>query len=328
MDPPPRITGRTVGGHSASRRLPDGSCQRFFAARVAHVAGRRSPAAALERMDASDFDTIQTPSGRTADGHFPSMILQHSTELQRRYTELTQHLSTPRLTHERMGSSAMDQCVFNGLRPEPLHVAIRYDAECRECIGIVCPRGCKSDARVACLEEALRQPRCALLDRCDVHTFMRQKSHPCGQSTAHDGRDLELHAKVVVLAAGAFHSPQILLRSRNSLWPNGLANNSDQVGRNLMFHTSDIIALWARIAPTGEPAKRRQSPFATSTIERENDSGYVQHGPRSRSRGDCRLSQGSIASSRHFQRTAVIHARQDSVARCEAMSTVPASSPP
>jgi choline dehydrogenase-like flavoprotein len=50
---------------------------------------------------------------------------------------------------------------------------------------------------------------------------------------------------VVVLAAGAFHSPQILLRSRNSLWPNGLANSSDQVGRNLMFHTSDIFALWA-----------------------------------------------------------------------------------
>jgi hypothetical protein len=37
----------------------------------------------------------------------------------------------------------------------------------------------------------------------------------------------------------------ILLRSGNELWPQGLANSSDQVGRNLMFHTSDIFALWA-----------------------------------------------------------------------------------
>ena len=60
-----------------------------------------------------------------------------------------------------------------------------------------------------------------------------------------DGRELTLRARVIVLAAGAFHSPQILLRSRNDWWPDGLANRSDQVGRNLMFHTSDVLALWA-----------------------------------------------------------------------------------
>ncbi len=59
------------------------------------------------------------------------------------------------------------------------------------------------------------------------------------------GRELSLRARIVVLAAGALHSPQILLRSSNEHWPNGLANNSDQVGRNLMFHTSDIFAIWA-----------------------------------------------------------------------------------
>lgn len=42
---------------------------------------------------------------------------------------------------------------------------------------------------------------------------------------------LTVHARRVVLAAGAYHSPQILLRS-------GLANSSDQVGRNLTLHPS------------------------------------------------------------------------------------------
>jgi choline dehydrogenase-like flavoprotein len=38
----------------------------------------------------------------------------------------------------------------------------------------------------------------------------------------------------VVLAAGAIHTPAILLRSASDRHPRGLANDSDQVGRNLM----------------------------------------------------------------------------------------------
>jgi choline dehydrogenase-like flavoprotein len=39
-----------------------------------------------------------------------------------------------------------------------------------------------------------------------------------------------------VLACGAVNSAVLLLRSRNEKHPNGLANSSDQVGRNLMKH--------------------------------------------------------------------------------------------
>jgi choline dehydrogenase-like flavoprotein len=48
-----------------------------------------------------------------------------------------------------------------------------------------------------------------------------------------------------VLSGGAFQSPVILLKSANEAWPDGLANSSGQVGRNLMFHTSDVFAVWA-----------------------------------------------------------------------------------
>ena len=45
-------------------------------------------------------------------------------------------------------------------------------------------------------------------------------------------------ASIVVVSAGAANSAKILLASANDAHPNGLANGSDQVGRNYMFHNS------------------------------------------------------------------------------------------
>lgn len=55
---------------------------------------------------------------------------------------------------------------------------------------------------------------------------------------------LTLKAQVVVLAAGALVSPVLLLNSRSADWPNGLANGSDLVGRNMMRHLIDLIEIW------------------------------------------------------------------------------------
>ena len=45
-------------------------------------------------------------------------------------------------------------------------------------------------------------------------------------------------ASVVVVSAGAANSAKLLLASANDRHPNGLANGSDQVGRNYIFHNS------------------------------------------------------------------------------------------
>jgi len=45
----------------------------------------------------------------------------------------------------------------------------------------------------------------------------------------------------VVVSAGAANSARILLMSANDKHPNGLANGSDQVGRNYMFHNSQAV---------------------------------------------------------------------------------------
>ena len=45
-------------------------------------------------------------------------------------------------------------------------------------------------------------------------------------------------AQLVFLNASAIASAMILLQSKSEAFPNGLANTSDQVGRNLMDHVS------------------------------------------------------------------------------------------
>lgn len=53
----------------------------------------------------------------------------------------------------------------------------------------------------------------------------------------------KISADIVVVACGAINSAALLLKSANDRHPNGLANRSDQVGRNFMKHQS--IALVA-----------------------------------------------------------------------------------
>jgi choline dehydrogenase-like flavoprotein len=48
-------------------------------------------------------------------------------------------------------------------------------------------------------------------------------------------------ARVVFLCASAIASAQILLNSKSDAFPNGLANRSDQVGRNLMDHVGTTV---------------------------------------------------------------------------------------
>lgn len=52
-------------------------------------------------------------------------------------------------------------------------------------------------------------------------------------------------ARIVCLAGNSFESPRLLLNSASSMYPTGLANSSDQVGRNYMRHmTGSVYAVF------------------------------------------------------------------------------------
>ena len=57
-----------------------------------------------------------------------------------------------------------------------------------------------------------------------------------------DGREYEVHARIVVLAASACETARLLLNSQSGLFPDGLANSSGTVGRYLTDNTgSDVM---------------------------------------------------------------------------------------
>lgn len=66
-----------------------------------------------------------------------------------------------------------------------------------------------------------------------------------------DGQLWLFRGDQVVLAAGAVNTPALLLRSRSELHPDGLANGSGQVGRNLMKPQLTAILQLARETHSG-----------------------------------------------------------------------------
>jgi len=273
--------GRMARGYWPNRislREANGSYSRFFAA-VGCATGGSSIhyAGALERMAKSDFAALRTDRVQAEPwpvDYEDFVPYYEAAEQLFRANEAPLEAILARLSEwDRAFYAHMQR---SGLNPEPLHVAIRYDAQCMECIGTICPRDCKSDARSACMDGALRLPNCRILENCDVQTLESDQQHVRGVRAHCAGRDLELTARIVVLAAGALHSPQVLLRSCNAFWPNGLANRSDQVGRNLMFHTSDLFAVWAPSRLDRRGRQKKSLSIRDFYVHEGKRLGYVQ----------------------------------------------------
>ncbi|MEK1852366.1 MAG: GMC family oxidoreductase [Phyllobacterium sp.] len=56
-----------------------------------------------------------------------------------------------------------------------------------------------------------------------------------------DGKQQLQKARVVAVAGNSIESPRLLLNSESSMFPDGLANSSGQVGRNYMRHTTGSV---------------------------------------------------------------------------------------
>jgi choline dehydrogenase-like flavoprotein len=80
--------------------------------------------------------------------------------------------------------------------------------------------------------------------------------------TRPDGSEDQAVGKVFVIAAHGIETPKLLLQSRTERWPQGAANSSDQVGRNLMDHPSQLN--WALAA---ESLGAYRGPLSTAGIE-------------------------------------------------------------
>jgi len=84
-----------------------------------------------------------------------------------------------------------------------------------------------------------------------------------------DGSEHRATGRIFVLAAHAIETPKLLLMSRTDALPNGVANSSDQMGRNLMDHPVQLS--WA-LAET--PLYPYRSPLENAGIEDFRDGDF------------------------------------------------------
>jgi len=101
----------------------------------------------------------------------------------------------------------------------------------------------KSDAEVIAVRPALTHPNVTLVRKAYVSRLETSASgrEVTGVVADVDGVATRFEADIVVVSAGAANSAALLLRSANDAHPRGLANGSDQVGRNYMFHNSQAV---------------------------------------------------------------------------------------
>jgi len=109
---------------------------------------------------------------------------------------------------------------------------------CRWCVGFVCEVDAKCGTQNTVIPRALATGLCDLRLGCmvkEILTTEQGKITGVSYFDAHD-RLQEQPADIVIVSAAAIESARLLLNSKSKLFPNGLGNRFDWVGRNLQGH--------------------------------------------------------------------------------------------
>jgi choline dehydrogenase-like flavoprotein len=162
----------------------------------------------------------------------------------------------PPVSHEPRIQDLSDRLSREGLHPFHLPLGILLDerdgkptptSPCIRCDtfdGFPCAINAKADAQVICVDPTLAaHANFTLLTGAYVS---RLETDPSGRTVSRvhvtrDGQEEQYSADIVVVSCGALSSALLLLRSANDAHPNGLANGSDQVGRNYMRHNMSVL---------------------------------------------------------------------------------------
>lgn len=98
-----------------------------------------------------------------------------------------------------------------------------------------CPLGDKGSTDVTFLPQAVETGRLTLLPNAIVtRLHVGANGKIAKMDVIISGRRESVETPILVLAAGAVQTPRLLLLSSNAEMPDGVANGSDQVGRNFM----------------------------------------------------------------------------------------------
>jgi choline dehydrogenase-like flavoprotein len=226
--------------------------------------------AALYRLRPRDFGEL-----RHHDGISPAWPITYD-ELEPYYTQAEQlyevhgtrgedptegHASAPYpfppVSHEPRIQQLADDLAAAGYHPFHAPCGIRLNesnrpysvcVRCENCDGFPCPLHAKSDAEVLGVRPALEHDNVTLLRNARA---TKLETNPAGTAVTgvvveREGETETYSGDLVVVACGAANTAKLLLESANDKHPTGLANGSDQVGRNFMFHDSTAVLALSR----------------------------------------------------------------------------------
>lgn len=159
----------------------------------------------------------------------------------------------PPVSHEPDMQSLVDGIRKLGYYPFHLPIGLKLNesdslnSACIRCDtfdGYPCLVQAKADAEVNAIRPAREKyPNVTLLTNAKV---LRLHTSESGREVTKveveiSGEPCYFQSDIVVVACGSVNSPALLLRSANDKHPNGLANSSDQVGRNFMKQLETAI---------------------------------------------------------------------------------------
>ncbi|MGZ4174883.1 MAG: GMC family oxidoreductase [Solirubrobacteraceae bacterium] len=163
----------------------------------------------------------------------------------------------PAVSHEPRIQQLSDDLAAAGLHPfhAPCGILLNEGnmpfsrcVRCDNCDGFPCLVHAKSDAEVIAVRPAIEHPNVTLLTGAQA---VRLECNATGTAVTGVVADVNgfqetLQGDIVVVSCGAANSAKLLLSSACDAHPHGLANGSDQVGRNYMFHNSQAVLALSR----------------------------------------------------------------------------------
>jgi choline dehydrogenase-like flavoprotein len=114
---------------------------------------------------------------------------------------------------------------------------------CGFCLGFGCEVGAKSSSLAAVIPAAEATGRCEIRPNSYVHRIeLDATGRAIGALYFDEKKNTHLQkAKAVIVCANGAETPRLLLLSANKQFPNGLANSSGYVGKNLMLNGNGAV---------------------------------------------------------------------------------------
>ena len=231
--------------------------------------------AALLRFREQDFETVIHHGGSSPEWPLKYQDFErYYTEVERLYgvrgkrgidptePEMSDEYPFPPVSHEPRIQEVHDALQTKGFHPFSVPLAIMLNEtnrrlslciRCDTCDGFPCLVDAKYDSDITCVRPAMQHRNFTLLTEAKVLNLRTNVSgREIGSVEAEvAGKRHVFSGDIVVVSCGAINSAVLLLRSANDSHPNGLANSSDQVGRNFMKHQNGaILGLTKQINPT------------------------------------------------------------------------------